>query len=81
MFTSIYVIALLVVGAIASIWKQKLSPIQNILVTCCASIVFASMFVIYSDPSWLWLGVFGIIAYGFYDAVKRFRMHDTHSHT
>ncbi len=46
---------------------------QNLWLTSFASVAFASIIIIYSDPSWIWFGGLAIIIYGFSDALLKIR--------
>lgn len=79
MFTIILGISFFIMAAAVSIIRSKLSARQNLWLTLCACAAFASIFIIFTDPSWIWFGVLGIIIAGVVESF--FRIHSERKYT
>lgn len=73
MFTIILGTSFCILAVAVVIIRSKLSARQNLWLTLCACAAFASIVIIFTDPSWIWFGVLGIIIAGVVEAFFRIR--------
>ena len=43
----------------------------RLAITSCGSVFLVILFAVTTEPNWIWVGMAGLIAFGFYDAIKK----------
>lgn len=72
----IIVVFLVLLGFLPIIEKLKRSvdPFRGLWFTSCMCLALVIFIITYSDPSLYWLGFAGIITYGLFTAIRRYRL-------
>ena len=45
-------------------------------ITTCSAVAIIVLFTVYTEPSWIWVGMAGLIIFGFCDATRKRKIND-----
>ena len=53
--------------------KSSVSPFSRLWLNSCIWVAFILFLLEYSDPSWYWFGFAGMIVYGLFTEIRRYK--------